>query len=322
MSAPPPRPQPARCTVLLVDDGPYPVLVWRPLLADEFEVLTAGSAAEARALIGRRPIDILLVHQRMPGMPGVELLEWALANHPRTQRLLWGLIEDLAAAVDAVNRAQLFRFLAAPFSMGDVRGVLRAAGEAIRRERELEAQALTDPLTGLPNRRAIEGIAGRELVRSARYRSPLALGVIDADHFREINRRYLHPGGDQALITLAATLQEAVRAADAVGRIGGEEFLVVAPETDYGGAVALAERIRSAVERTPARYNGEAIPLTVSGGFAAAESGADAGFDRMKHVASTALREAKAAGRNRCVVRRVPGEGGPPPPAGVPAAGE
>jgi diguanylate cyclase (GGDEF)-like protein len=317
MRDPLPSREPARLTVLLVDDAPYPLLVWRPLLADEFDVLTAGSAAEAQALMGRRQIDIVLARQRLPGMPGVELLEWAQANHPRTQRLLWASIEDLAAAWDALNRTELCRFLAAPCSMGDVRGALRAAARPLLRERDLEALALTDPLTGIANLRAIEDIAGREMLRSARYRIPLALGVIDADHFREINRRYLHPGGDQALITLATTLKGAVRAADAVGRIGGDEFLVVAPETNYEGAVALAERIRSAVEWTPAHYNGEAIALTVSGGFASAS--ADADLDRMRHVASAALGEAKAAGRNRCVVRRMSGGEGTAPD--VPASG-
>jgi hypothetical protein len=97
MADPLPSREPARCTVLLLDDGPYPLLVWRRLLADEFDVLTAGSAREARALMRRRRIDIVLARQRQAGMPGVELLGWALANHPRTQRLLWGLIEDLAA---------------------------------------------------------------------------------------------------------------------------------------------------------------------------------------------------------------------------------
>ncbi|HJT76236.1 MAG TPA: diguanylate cyclase [Gemmataceae bacterium] len=296
---------PARCTVLLVDDQPYTLAALGASLADEFAVLTAANARDAQALLGRSQIDILLTDQCMPGMTGVELLEWALANCPRTQRLLTTVYEDLDAAVDAINRGRVFRYLSKPWRFEEVRGALRAAAQAVLREREREAQAVTDPLTGLPNRRAIEEAARLELRLRERSRGPLTLGVIDADHFREINRCYLHPGGDQALIALAKALAGSLRAADAVGRIGGEEFLLVAPETDYEGAVALAERIRSTVEQSPASYKGQLIRFTVSAGFAVAEAGTETDFDRLKHVASAALGEAKATGRNRSVVRSV-----------------
>src|SRR4029077_7856531 len=112
----------------------------------------------------------------------------------------------------------------------------------------LEKLALTDPLTGLPNRRAIDRLADAEIRRRMRYPSSLALGLVDADHFKEINRQFLLPGGDQVLMDLAKVLIASIRTVDTVGRIGGEEFMVVAPETNVEGAVALAERIRSAVE--------------------------------------------------------------------------
>src|SRR5262249_12139559 len=126
-----------------------------------------------------------------------------------------------------------------------------------QRTRELEMLALTDALTGLLNRRAIDDVARSELKRHARYGSSVALGVIDADFFREINRRFLLPGGDQVLIGLARTLTSSLRTVDSVGRIGGEEFLVVAPETNLEGATALAERIRATVEHSRTVYNGE-----------------------------------------------------------------
>lgn len=171
-----------------------------------------------------------------------------------------------------------------------------------QRGRELERLALTDPLTGLLNRRAIDDVARNEIRRHARYHSPLALGLIDADHFREINSRFLLPGGDQVLIGLARTLTSSLRTVDVVGRIGGEEFLVVAPETSFDGAITLAERIRSMVEQATIRYNDQLIPITVSAGFVVAEAGVPADYDQMKHVAASALVEAKARGRNQCVI--------------------
>src|SRR5262249_8233247 len=95
-----------------------------------------------------------------------------------------------------------------------------------QRSRELEMLALTDPLTGLLNRRAIDNYAGSEVKRHARYPSPLAIGVVDADHFKEINRSHLLPGGDAVLINLAQVLKGSLRTVDSVGRIGGEEFLL------------------------------------------------------------------------------------------------
>ena len=92
--------------------------------------------------------------------------------------------------------------------------------------------ALTDSLTGLPNRRAIDLIARKELLRRARTPTPFALALIDADHFKQINTDYLYPGGDHVLAWLAGVLQNTVRTSDSLGRVGGEEFLVIAPNTD------------------------------------------------------------------------------------------
>jgi diguanylate cyclase len=175
----------------------------------------------------------------------------------------------------------------------------------------LEKLALTDPLTAVPNRRAIDRLADAEIRRRTRYPSALALGIIDADHFREINRRYLYPGGDQVLIDLAKVLNTSVRTVDTVGRVGGEEFIVVAPETNMEGAVILAERIRSAVEAFNFSYKNVSIHVTVSIGFAVADLDRPVDYDQLKHYAAAALGEAKAAGRNRSVVR--PFGAGPDP---------
>jgi len=175
--------------------------------------------------------------------------------------------------------------------------------ELRRQALELECQAMTDPLTGLLNRRSIEGVVKYELSRHSRYPGPLALGIVDADHFKKINDLYLQPGGDQALIGLAHALKDSLREADQIGRIGGEEFLVVAPQTDIAGASSLAERLRTTVEQAQLRYRDQPIVLTVSIGFAVAEAGRKVDGDELFHLASLALAEAKNTGRNRAVVR-------------------
>src|SRR5262249_24992439 len=148
-----------------------------------------------------------------------------------------------------------------------------------QRSQELETLELTDPLTGLLNRRAIDDVARLEIRRHARYGNPIALGVVDIDCFREINRRYLLPGADQVLIGIAKAVISSIRAVYTVGRIGGDEFLIVAPETDLKGAQTLAKRIRATVEATQFSYKGETIPVTISVGFAVAEAGVVIEYD-------------------------------------------
>jgi diguanylate cyclase (GGDEF)-like protein len=132
---------------------------------------------------------------------------------------------------------------------------------------------------------------------------PLALGVLDADHFKEVNRLYDLSGGDAALRGIALALSAALRLSDRAGRIGGEEFLVVAPQTDAAGAAVLAERLRASVAGEPIRYNGSSIAVTISLGFAVADTGIICDYPQLRHAADAALAEAKAAGRNRPVIR-------------------
>jgi diguanylate cyclase (GGDEF)-like protein len=181
-----------------------------------------------------------------------------------------------------------------------------ARRELIRKNLALEKESAIDHLTGLPNRRAMARLADAELRRRDRYHSTLCLGMIDVDHFKRINTRHLHPGGDQVLVSLARTLPESLRDVDAIGRVGGEEFQVIAPETDFEGAKVLGERICSTVEQKTYAYQGEPIGVTVSVGMAVAEADVPADYEQITRVAAEALRRAKRTGRNRCVVQRMP----------------
>jgi diguanylate cyclase (GGDEF)-like protein len=314
--------------LLVVDDEPYILPTLQSLLANEYQVLIADSAEAARKVFADNEIHIILTDQKMPGGFGIELLEWVRVHSPRTVRLLMTGYAELDDAVEAINRGHVYHYLLKPWRIEELQQVLRNAAEKFllelsrnqlleelqrlnqeledrvrQRTRELETLAMTDPLTGLLNRRAIDNVAINELKRQARYpSSPLAIGLVDADNFREINRLYLHTGGDEVLRGLANILTGSLRSVDFVGRIGGEEFLVVAPETHVQGAGVLAERIRATVERTPIWFRGQAIPVTVSLGFAVAEPGSG-DYEMLKHVAAAALNEAKTTGRNRFVIR-------------------
>jgi diguanylate cyclase (GGDEF)-like protein len=151
----------------------------------------------------------------------------------------------------------------------------------------------------------MDELARFELKRHARYPSPLTLGLVDVDHFKDINTHHLYTGGDAVLRGLARLLTGSLREVDSVGRMGGEEFLVIARETGEEGARRLAERIRSTVADSPIVYEGKVIQITVSIGVAVAEVGDPVDYNEMMRLVAYALKEAKEKGRNRLEVCRV-----------------
>src|SRR6185312_2032651 len=262
------------CSLLIVDDEPYILTTLTALLAKEYVVLTADCTEAAQNLLARQSIDLILTDQKMPRQSGIQLLEWVRENHPHTVRLLMTGYAELEDSIAAINRGQVYHYLLKPWRTEELLQVLRNAAEKRQleqsrdqlleqlrqlnselekrvsdrthalqeanqlleqRARELERLALTDPLTGLFNRRAMEELARFELKRHARYPSPLTIGLIDIDRFKDINTCYLLPGGDEALKGLSRILTNSLREVDSVGRIGGDEFLIIARETNEEG---------------------------------------------------------------------------------------
>ena len=150
--------------------------------------------------------------------------------------------DDLGALRRRLELAALVSLFAiALFAAALARPLLRG----LNRVALVAEQAMIDPLTGVANRRGFERALGIELERSARRGHPCALVIVDLDDFKQVNDRYGHAVGDDVLVTLADRLQDSVRSADTVARLGGEEFALLLPETDLAGALAVAERARS-----------------------------------------------------------------------------
>lgn len=175
-------------------------------------------------------------------------------------------------------------------------GVVGYVYESVRRTyaRKLERLSSTDPLTGALNRRSCERLLGAELRRAERYGRPLSVVLLDIDHFKRINDEHGHAVGDAVLRDVADRVRATIRQNDALVRWGGEEFLVVLPETHAEGARVAAERIRAVVGREPA---GPGVPATLSGGVSTASAGDDQ--DSLVQRADEHLYRAKHAGRDR-----------------------
>lgn len=163
---------------------------------------------------------------------------------------------------------------------------------------ELQSLARTDPLTGLPNRRAFEEAIGHEFQRFKRLGSVTSVLVIDIDHFKLVNDTYGHDAGDTALLFVTNTFREHCRTTDLAARLGGEEFALLLPGTATKAAVSIAERLKDEIERSEILFGSSRFALTVSIGISSFRRG-DAGWPQVISRADAALYEAKEAGRNK-----------------------
>jgi diguanylate cyclase (GGDEF)-like protein len=278
----------------------------------------------------------------MPGMKGVELLEEVNRRSPGTTKILLTGQAGLDAVVSAINKAGLNRYIPKPWDEPDLRltveGLLRtyrlhrenselvehlrSKNEQLQelnqdldikvkeRTRELEEAnerlsklAITDGLTGLYNHRFLHEQLRLEVERALRTGVPLAMLMIDVDHFKLYNDRHGHPSGDEVLRGVARLLTEERRANDVVARYGGEEFAILLAGIDKPAAAALAERLRERIAFYSFAHGAEQPGgrLTVSVGVAACPTDARTA-EGLLQAADAALYLAKKAGRDRVVV--------------------
>lgn len=167
---------------------------------------------------------------------------------------------------------------------------------------ELERLALTDELTGVPNRRHFLTRLESERQRAVRYRRQACLAMLDLDHFKQVNDRYGHPAGDEVIRHFADLLRGHMRGEDMVGRLGGEEFALLMPETAPAGAQTVLERIRRELAKASLDSIAPGFAYTFSAGIAELSLTEAPTCDHWIHEADQALYRAKTGGRNRTVL--------------------
>jgi diguanylate cyclase (GGDEF)-like protein len=219
---------------------------------------------------------------------GLLLVRWARAGSPGPSWIGAELSGDVATYV-YVSVSTVLAFALFGFVLG-------------RQVGRLQALSKTDPLTGLPNRRAFFERLAVEFARAARYNEPLSLLLIDVDHLKDLNDTGGHSAGDAALRRVAAAVRNGLRAADLGARLGGDEFVLIAPSTPPDAAAHLAERVRGLV--TEGGAAGPPSATTVSIGIATfGTARLVPGPEALLRVADHALYVAKAGGRNRVAAR-------------------
>ena len=293
--------------ILVADDSLVIRSVLRKQLQDQGHVVVEAVDGEDALRVCREELpDVILLDVEMPKLDGHAVLT-ALRGHDSTTHIPVVFLTGRATTEDVVEGLRLgaHDYLRKPFEPSELLARVSAALRVKRlqdelriRNIELEAASRTDALTGLPNRRHLQEQLIAAASAARRHGHPVAALMVDVDHFKSVNDRLGHAGGDHVLRRIALCLATACRAEDVAGRWGGEEFLVVAPATDANGAAVLAERIRArAAAEAITMDGGQQVSVTVSIGVASGIGDMDA----MVREADAALYEAKASGRNRVV---------------------
>jgi diguanylate cyclase (GGDEF)-like protein len=295
--------------VLVADDSPvYRKLVEQTLSPEIFQVLFAESGHEAMEIFDRERPSLVITDWLMPDLTGIELCQKirAQTGNSYTYIIILTSIAEKEKVVRGLS-AGADDYLTKPFHREEFLARVRVGQRLLdlhrqieQKNRLLEELALTDPLTSLPNRRAIDAWAARQLSGAARYGFSFWVAIIDIDHFKLVNDNYGHDAGDFVLRRFAEILKIHTRMSDISGRIGGEEFLQVLTHGEENDVRIALERIRQQFSAEPFHFAGASVSVTASFGAASfsGKSKTPPEFSQLITRADAALYRAKGLGRN------------------------
>ena len=289
-------------TILVVEDNPGDYDLINEYLGDvnwvSYDLIPCASLQQAKEKLLVNTLDAVLLDLSLPDSTGIGTVSNMRSLSDRLPIIvLTGIDNDEVGEQSIQQGAQEY------LAKNELNGRLlsRVIKYAIKRKQmdlKLEKLAITDPLTELYNRRYFFERGWNEYVRARRYEHDLAVVMMDIDYFKKVNDFYGHICGDKVLVSVAALLKKTVRGIDLVSRFGGEEFIVLIPETELKGVQLLAERMRLEIADTPIEHNGKSFHISISIGIAMIDNN-NGDFEGMINQADIALYKAKDKGRNR-----------------------
>jgi diguanylate cyclase (GGDEF)-like protein len=293
----------SRPRLLIVDDEPINIQTLYEIFRQEYEVFIATNALQGLEICDSNPPDLILLDIVMPGMNGLEMCR-QLKSNQRTQDIpiifvtAYGNPEEETRGLDA----GAVDFIMKPFNCAVVRARVNTHMTMKTQSDLLRSMAFIDGLTGVANRRRFDESLEAEWRQCRRHRFPLALLMIDIDHFKKYNDTYGHLEGDICLQKIASILREQLgRPHDLVARYGGEEFACLLPGVDMEGAMHKAQSILEELHRQAIPHeSSETAPfVTISLGVAVSYPGPELLHGRLVAMADAQLYRAKQEGRNR-----------------------
>ena len=297
-----------RQRILIVDDAEENLLILENLLADMADIHTARDGAEALAVAEELLPDLVLLDVRMPTMDGHEVCKRLKASD-RTRNISVVFVTGLSDEEDEELGLELgaVDYVTKPFSPAIIMARVRNHLELQKAHRnlrlaneELTRLATTDFLTGVWNRRRFLELGQNEVSRLRRNGRGFGTVMMDVDHFKSVNDTYGHDAGDTVLRALADACVHSLRNVDIIGRLGGEEFAMILPETDPAGVRLTAERLRQDIGQMAVPIGGKNLSFTISAGYTCVTDPNDS-IENALSRADEALYQAKGAGRNRTI---------------------
>ncbi len=288
-------------TILVVDDDEYIRELMSVLLAEFGAVELAESGLEALQKVESLSPDLIVLDVQMPDMDGYETCKRLKANEKTSAiPVVFITANNTNEAEESGLEIGAADFVRKPISPSIVNLRISNILKLQTATRKLEVLASTDPLTGAYNRRHFMEAGNNELLRSRRYKHTFTVLMLDIDHFKAVNDTHGHDIGDIALKETVSVIQEGLRGEDTLGRLGGEEFAVILPETGKSKGSLLAERIRVSISKiiveTPT------VPLTFTMSIGISEGmDTDTDIEDALKRADDALYQAKEGGRNQVV---------------------
>jgi two-component system, cell cycle response regulator len=295
--------------VVVADDSRvYRKLVEDALAGQKYHIYFASNGTEAMDLFLVHRPAVVITDWEMPDLTGIEL-----CGQIRQQQKTYTYLILLTSNTEKEQIVQGLKagaddYLTKPFHAGELLAPVAVGCRVAALYREIEGKnrlleelALTDSLTGLPNRRAAEDWATRQLSGAARHGFPVWIAIADLDNFKRVNDNYGHEAGDQVLKRFASIIRTYTRCSNFCGRLGGEEFLIVLSQTDRSGVSTAIERLRQNVEREKFDFAGTIVSVTASFGVSGfqGKKGSHSQLSELLRQADNALYGAKRDGKNR-----------------------
>lgn len=289
--------------VLIADDDPvYRLLTRQTLESWGYRTIEVEDGASAIEMAASTPdVELVLLDWSMPVIDGLDVCRELKALEGRIFYIIMLTSKEGTDNIVRGMEAGADDFISKPFYPDELQARLQAGNRILEQERRLNFYATHDELTGVWNRRVIMEILEKEWQRFRREGTQFALVMIDLDDFKSVNDTHGHQAGDEVLIHVVKSIVKQIRPYDTLGRYGGEEFMLVLPLVENVAVEKLAERIRSAVEKSPITIEGETFLKTISMGVSVTDSSITS-TESLIQSADAALYEAKNQGKNRIKV--------------------
>jgi diguanylate cyclase (GGDEF)-like protein len=293
-------------SILVADDSPVErQLLYRTLTSHGFSVILASDGAQAWKILSDPALAprIAILDMFMPELDGLKLCSMLRGQEPSIYVVMVTSEGDRAQVLRAFQTG-VDDFITKPFDPLDLKARVDVGRRIVQMQQTLnnamealKFQATHDGLTCVLNHSSIVSELERELHRARRNSEEIGVLLFDLDFFKKVNDQHGHLAGDEVLAEVALRLKTALRTYDSVGRYGGEEFLVILPETDQGRAADIAQRLRQCISDRPVRYKD--VPLVVTASVGVSVSNGSGAGPKIIEQADTALYQAKRNGRNR-----------------------